>query len=703
MSSPVRAALAVFDAAALEALANKGLLRRAAKDVDAGKVIVADESNMAITVVADGERVEITTAGPRAATCSCPASGICRHKLAAVLLLQTTPSADLPPGEGGVTSAGVPAPDALAEMLALTPQLISRWAGKAGIRAALDMLAQAEPVIDHEAGSLRVRLGAAWPQVSILAGQGLDGIVSKAAPSRLGPLHAAAVIAVRRAHGLDADAYAAALVPSSEAAAADADFIGDVLSALEDAVPTALAHAPEVLEERFFVLSVSSRADDLPQLSRRLRRIAGMIRARRERDFTALPEALLSALAVTFAHAHAIKAGPDPMLLARLRGELRQGFVPVGSLSLIGLGARVWETRGGAHGVTGYFYTPEGGRVLTASLARSGAHDASFDAATAYAGELLWAAGSLADMVGTQLTLQGARLSPSARLSMSQETVGMRHTWTPSRTEIAGWSVAYNDWPMLADQLQQRFALSLTRPAAGPTVLALLPAATGAAMFDAVRQRSHLALADASGNSIVVVSPRLPARAARAGQRDPLALLAGCAAIEAIIVEAIPGPGAIELQPISAVVRRQAGDAPATVALDPRLLREAEEYSGGGGLGPTADTPLAGDDGLAAIPHDPLSSLTVEITDALLMLAELGLMRPRDDIHRQFTAFARLGRDAGLATLAAACSAVANARPVEMPGDMLRLYHLADRVASLSRRLPVRRARRSALDGDKWH
>lgn len=689
MSSQVRAALAVFDSAALEALANKGLLRRAAKDVEAGKVAIAAEDTELITVIADGERVGITAAGPRAASCSCPASGVCRHKLAAVLLLQATTPAQPSTAEAGAADFGTPPPDALAEVLALAPQTIQRWAGKAAMQAALEMIAQAEPAIDSDGGSLRVRLGAAWPPVLILAGQGLDGIVSKAAPSRQKPLHAAAVIAVRRAHGLDADACTEALEPSSDAHLPDTDFIDDVVSALEDAVLTAFVHAPEVLEERFFVLSVSSRADDLPLLSRRLRQIAGMIRARRERDFTALPEELLSALATAFALAHAIKASPDPVLTARLRGTVRQGFAPVGSLSLIGLGARTWQTRSGAHGVTGYFCTSEGGRVVTASLARAGGYDTSFDAVTAYSGELLWGSGSLADMVGAQVSLQGARLSASARLSMSQETSGLRRMWRASRAEIATWSIAYDDWTTLAEHLRQRFALSLTRADAGPAVLALLPSAAGVARFDVVGQRSCLALADAQGRSVVIVSPRPARRKDRAGVDDPLLLLGACAAIEAIIVEAVSGSGAIELRPIAAFVRRQADDPPIAMNLDPLLVRDAKDHAGSTSL--TPGIAATNDDGamMPAIPHDPLTALAAEITDALLALAELGLMRARDDIHRQFAALARRGRDMGLATLAAACVRVANAEPIRLPASILKLFHLADRVASLNRRLQV--------------
>ena len=323
-----------------------------------------------------------------------------------------------------------------------------------------------------------------------------------------------------------------------------------------------------------------------------------------------------------------------------------------------------------------------------------GAHDASFDAAIAYSGELLWGVGSLADMVGTQVSLQGARLSASERLSASQETTGVRQAWTPSSAGIAAWSIAYNDWSTLAEQLRQRFALSLTRPAAGPAVLALQPAAAGAARFDAVRQRSYLALMDAHGLSIEIVSPRLAWRAARAGQRDPLSLLAACAAIEAIIVEAISGPDEIELQPIAAFVRRRADDEPAALALDPRLVPITEDGAGAGASGTAGDISLSGYDGLVtvAVPHDPISAVTIEITDALLSLAELGLVRPSDDIRRLFAALARRAGDAGLATLAAACFSVANAEPAHLPRLILRLHHLADRVASLSGRLPVRPA-----------
>jgi hypothetical protein len=62
----LRAALAVFDDAALEALANKGIVRRAAKDVEAGKVAITEESEGRIVAAAE---TQVAHAPHRRLTC----------------------------------------------------------------------------------------------------------------------------------------------------------------------------------------------------------------------------------------------------------------------------------------------------------------------------------------------------------------------------------------------------------------------------------------------------------------------------------------------------------------------------------------------------------------------------------------------------------------------------------------------------------
>ena len=115
----LQAAYANYDDEALAALASIGLLRRAAKDVEAGKVAWHPEGGAAAgSVAADGQRVQLALPGPAAARCDCPAPGVCKHILAAALWLRAAPAAGPETGAGGAASAPpAPAP-VLDEVLA---------------------------------------------------------------------------------------------------------------------------------------------------------------------------------------------------------------------------------------------------------------------------------------------------------------------------------------------------------------------------------------------------------------------------------------------------------------------------------------------------------------------------------------------------------------------------------------------------------
>jgi hypothetical protein len=86
--SGARAMARALDDAALEALASRGLVRRAAADVAAGRAEIIAEDAAGATVRVEEHTARILAKGPRAGACSCPAPGVCRHRLAALILLR---------------------------------------------------------------------------------------------------------------------------------------------------------------------------------------------------------------------------------------------------------------------------------------------------------------------------------------------------------------------------------------------------------------------------------------------------------------------------------------------------------------------------------------------------------------------------------------------------------------------------------------
>src|SRR4051794_7076559 len=105
----LRTALAAFDDDALAALANKGLVRRARKDLETSQPRIAEP--------ADGDRLRLEVgdalveiALPVAQSrCSCPAGGTCRHILGALIFLkESTPEAPVPKSGDGTENVGPP-------------------------------------------------------------------------------------------------------------------------------------------------------------------------------------------------------------------------------------------------------------------------------------------------------------------------------------------------------------------------------------------------------------------------------------------------------------------------------------------------------------------------------------------------------------------------------------------------------------------
>lgn len=102
-------AFAAYDAETLAALAGEGLLRRAQKDLDAGKV--ARLEHEPASVLADGQTVRLDPLKPERSTCTCPAAGWCKHRVAAILLIRAAAQSETPASaaSNAATEAGAPA------------------------------------------------------------------------------------------------------------------------------------------------------------------------------------------------------------------------------------------------------------------------------------------------------------------------------------------------------------------------------------------------------------------------------------------------------------------------------------------------------------------------------------------------------------------------------------------------------------------
>lgn len=350
----------------------------------------------------------------------------------------------------------------------------------------------------------------------------------------------------------------------------------------------------------------------------------------------------------------------------------------VGDLALVGLGARLWETASGAHGVTAHLFDAEGGRAYTASLVRADRTDPLFNPVSAFRQAAIWGT-TMNELCAGRVHLAGAQASPSGRLSTAASVAARVEPWTPSRQAIAGWPCAFDDWTALEASLQSTFT---PRLAAGPpseVPVVLIFSRHAQAQFDEISQSLVWPLADARqhwvGLTLRYEGPerdRIVALERRVASGRFWAVLA---------VAALDG-GRIELRPYALWGETQQlldfADGPrGTGDASQSLLDRLRRFGRRPAHGPARSvTPAPG-----------TSALLKEAWTLLLRRAETGGMQLLDGFSREAGVLAGRLDIAAFATLALSYRGLAAADPEALPALGLRVAYMVSTLQRARARL----------------
>ncbi|GAB3540393.1 hypothetical protein GCM10027343_09420 [Noviherbaspirillum agri] len=519
-----------FDDETLAVLANPGLVRRATKDVEAGKVDWLDLPHAAAhngRIRADGQCVELDGNGPQKARCDCSAPGICKHILAAAIWLRQLPEAH---GETGAEGSATPADDAgtvaatgdartyaqrnpstdansavLAEVLSLTPEALFKEAGRSAVRQAAERLAAVGNVETASQGrTLVITLPDQQQMVRYVSGAGLGGMVSESAGAARTGLHLTALLAVWRKHEKPFTwpdyVSAPAAIPECDAISdAEHAFLVQIRRTLFELAGNGLSHVSEITAGQLRALNMSARAEGLPRLAAMLRNLAGTVDRLARRDDRASEREAIEMMARIHALCAALERAEGELLIA-LRGKLRRDFQQDHAVDLLPLGAYWWETRGGARGLTLSFWDSTARRVLQTVLARPDGNDMNFDRKGAWSRQSIWpGVGAAEKICEAALHLDNPRLADDGRIAQGGDT---RATATPLwALDDPRWdTLGFDDWNALSETLRRGAGLWAERM----DCVILRPHKTHRPQLDEAAQTVKWVLEDREGRSLVL-------------------------------------------------------------------------------------------------------------------------------------------------------------------------------------------------------
>jgi hypothetical protein len=516
----LRQILASFDEAGLVALANKGLVRRAQKDLEAGG-LEHEETDAAVLVRGPGWVVTMPADGPAHATDTTKATGVTRQILAATIYLRDRWAGGAEAGApaAAAESAGPePSPaDAAAleeALLALDLDDLQKWAGKTTLREALALVQGGMAIEVERHAGLTLRLVQHEVEARLLPPGGkrsaralLDDVLTTAPRSQHKRWVAVAVLAFQHSRGRVLE-LPAVTAPAEEAGAPRTrqQVLASARELLEGMVTTGLAHPSARMQERLFTLSVSAVAVHLPRLARLLRALADEVARVLARDAAADTARLFDRVALTDALARALAAA-GPQAPVALVGQHRTQYDPAGDLQLAGVGAYPWQTASGYEGLTVLLWDQPGKRFLTWTTSRPVGAPGSFSVEQSYRSGPAWAGSGPPEQFNrSRFTLRQARVNAVGRVSgtESSSAVGLAPT-DPGQLDFAGR--AFTSWRALRDYALTQYPIGLVEKNPLDRLVVLRPAMWGERSFDELQQRFCWRLQDADGNVLLLTLP----------------------------------------------------------------------------------------------------------------------------------------------------------------------------------------------------
>jgi len=527
--------LDAHDDAALEALASKGLVRRARRDLESGLAQVTQRTSTGATVTADGQTVAIDAKGLSHCRCTCPAGGICRHIVLAVMALRgvSPPAATTPttatatatapiaptataataasdtPGTDSSISTGAPDPTpptdasgstASDDLKALGEATLRKFAGAAWQPAVALADSSADATIHEEGRNCRVDFVATAISVTFIAGQPLKAAAYKGPKTKARVVTAAAAILVRSRHGVGVESVEPAAAPE---ASISPEFLSAASKAVLRMVRSVLTGPSPLTIDTVFDLAISARAEAAPRLTAQLRALASDAGLAMKRDVNFEPARFVAAAANTVALIEGLGATP---LDTALTGSLRRNYeAREGTLDLWMMAASCWRSETGARGITFHAFAPKERTWFSATIARGAGQDPMFDPRAAYR-QPLWGAGQPEKWMARQVTLTSPLVADDRSIAITQKHHATVAAPLRKMSDLIEAGAAHTRWGELCADLAQRVGAGLRRRAQ-PLPAILCPAQFRGFTFDEIAQVYELEVIDVEGAALILTLP----------------------------------------------------------------------------------------------------------------------------------------------------------------------------------------------------
>lgn len=481
-------------------LSNKGIVKRAYKDLENAAVSIENEAET-IAVLVDDVTCRLTLPIGES-TCTCPSRSMCKHIVMAVLFAKEKFAGETSDKlEVDEKTQPEKKPADFTELLEYPISAIKKQLGISKLKTIYEHIAMENKASIDESSIVTVGLADEGMTVKLLVPieystcschkkelcvhKGEAIIRYQLSKEKITIDDVAEIIANQDEQGFD-----------YEAASLLADKIMDMLGEI---ISTGLARiSPEHMEscERFAIMCHNLR---LAEPEKKFRGLSEQLKLYFNRHASFRVERLLRDIAYLYGDMQRISK-MDVKALSEIAGRLRTEYVASKPLNLIGMGYRYFKSESGYEGITVYFIEENTGRFYTYTNARPMYYEKKRTAKMTEKEMAPWGLSfSIEQLAQSRIHLSKCKVNDEGRISSSQETVA---EYLGVRTFDAE-GIRKNSFYDFGDMFQKKFSPDWEKYMEERLVL-VYPDAIEDAFFDNIRQQFFMLLKDGNGKYLKV-------------------------------------------------------------------------------------------------------------------------------------------------------------------------------------------------------
>lgn len=481
-------------------IANKGLYKRASKEIEKGITVEVEfQDDKAICVLSDKTVCQLTETIVNY-KCSCPSRNICKHILICILYIKQNLSSIFGQVSVAENNENTQAKD-FSWILDYNIEEIKKGLTQKAFKDIIFRLNLGRDIEIKEEAFLIVEFKDCGIRVRFAENSSIDKSICTCKEKDFCVHRAEAIICYKLYKKvLDMNALREEIEVKISLEA-----LSEVRKLVEEITILGLAKLPESIVHRVDATAVVCHSNDLPRLEKLLRSLSNQFKKYFNKNASFSKKTVIKLITKIYILIEAILKSDSKSLCQDLIGEHKTSYIGINSIELYGIGVKTWKSDSGYEGITYYFFNEKRKLWMNFTSMKPNYYEKSkMNINSMYKANCPWdLQGSMEAICKSKVRFNNCKINKNYRISSSSEISGeiIGETFI---NKIDFGDKVFDDWQVMSQKFKDSFKYKLIEQNENFNMVLVKINSWGQSYFDNVNQIFKLPIYDKNNSEIII-------------------------------------------------------------------------------------------------------------------------------------------------------------------------------------------------------